>query len=670
MTTQLKNPQWSSARSRWLVITGMIMAIGTVFIWKVTTARLTGSDTSLLAAEAESTDLQAADGAARRDGTGFALTDPQGFLPNSKQVDAVRFYSLTEPDISLRSSGIFVAGGDEKSKIYHHVPVCARVKTEKVPLTKEESVVFVTYASSSKSLREMIAKYLTTSLALPTEPRVLVWPITGELVAVVKDRLGQEIARAQTLKTNDEQFRFTFYMTSAAADRMVKHPEEFATTIYFPWEGRKYTTGGMRISGSKNVGLAARLVLSSRDPSLAKKKTLEGHYLVGDEIARLSRVVAGLIDKAIYADSEKVFYLAEKQASVLAERMLETESLKELNLNDLENHPDREEIKSAISDYIRARLKVINESSSEQDVKWEIKENASGKAVGGGVGVLISPVAAFGTGQVTDRDLERLMKGLSTIVTKSSTANVYIPHEIRVAKIRKGYEKVEFNENTLLHFPLEQNSNVLVAPEVPMDFTLNSATESLVKQGLTFPINQYVGAVFVTLSNVSPGPGWVNATDGMSYYFPNEPWVPTNLQGRDVSDFRDAVLLGVGTIAKGKIDESQIGVKTEGASGTQTIKGERFTLGETQRSTMYSNDGSPAGGRVGIITLNPNYQGQNGLFTEIYGGKMDLPPAYFESHKKGDQLYGEAKVLPMPSVKAVVWIYGAIPKPDDKASDE
>lgn len=67
MTTQLKIPQWSSARSRWLVIIGMIVAIGTVFIWKVTTTRLTGADTSLLAAEAESTDLQAADGAARRD---------------------------------------------------------------------------------------------------------------------------------------------------------------------------------------------------------------------------------------------------------------------------------------------------------------------------------------------------------------------------------------------------------------------------------------------------------------------------------------------------------------------------------------------------------------------------------------------------------------------------
>ena len=182
----------------------------------------------------------------------------------------------------------------------------------------------------------------------------------------------------------------------------------------------------------------------------------------------------------------------------------------------------------------------------------------------------------------------------------------------------------------------------MVTANVPLQFKIKDAIESLRDQNLFDVIDHGIGSVHFTLSDQPPGRNWVLA-DGKTT-FPNEPEVPIHLRGKPVPN------MGNSTIAVDTEPQlAGIGRRVEGTLAAQVVNGSSFTLPAPTSKQIAEGEGNSRvrGGHVVVMFANDNYKDvQNGFFWGVFGGKGDTRAAVYQFHPQGTQTVGSVEIRP------------------------
>jgi hypothetical protein len=341
--------------------------------------------------------------------------------------------------------------------------------------------------------------------------------------------------------------------------------------------------------------------------------------------------------------------MLDKQAPMLVDQLIATMGFDEISYDTLLTQLNRDEVEAAFAQYVAPRVKALNSSRAGNEHELKINEKSKGENGGYGLSFITGIIGISGGSEEVKRTLERLEKGTGMSWAFNEAEQAFKPHKLKAARVRKGYDNVQFKEQSVVFLPLSQSSGYLVTANVPLTFTRDMAIDSLKDQGLLDGIDWGIGAIQFSLNGAAPGPNWV-PLDGVAT-FPNETSIPRELRGKKVPNLQGAV------VAVDFTDLKKIGARVDGTLETQTLSGSKYSLPAVTTKRMHSGLGTAhrnewKGAFVGILQTNGNYHDveHNTAHWVCYGGQMNAAPANYEYHPAGTKLEGSVEIKPMTHV--------------------
>jgi hypothetical protein len=572
-----------------------------------------------------------------------AVTDPEDSgLPKQTLMGALHFYDKASPkkERQFGEAGIYPKAGSNRDNEFFLCPIFAVFSIETLPSPAPGmKAVSIRYTLSNSVALEAAANELMKRWSI--KGRLWAWPVTGRMVYVLKTRTNQQIAKTTQIVSSRDQIEFIMDVPEKTADVIISQPKLFVADVYYTARALRYATGRLTVTGSKNISMALKDTLQSRDPKFAEQSDLTGQLVIGDELADLNRRVSALVEKTIEAENPDVLTRVEAQVPVLVDRLIANMGANEISYDTLITQMNRDAVDAALTQYLLPRIQTINSNKTGEQHELKLSEKGSSKSSGVGGTIQVLSLGLTGAKEETKQNLERLEQGTGMSWQYSASEAVYKPHKIKVSRVRKGYDTVEFNESTIVYLPLAPTTGFQVSANMPLNFGLDEAVESLREQALSDLVDHGIGSVVLSMSDQPINRNWVSA-DGKTT-FPNESRVPPHLRGLQVPNLQDSLIAGAGA------DLATLGKRMEGSLHAQTVNGSSFSLPAVATKQMYAGEGNAVrkGGMVGIVTANGDYTNlQNGLFWGIFGGKMDGKEAVYEYHPQGTATVGAVSVLP------------------------
>lgn len=414
-----------------------------------------------------------------------AATDPEpSDLPHHEEIGDVQFYDgVQRTSREWTESRIYPKAGKNPNREAFHRPIFALMK-----LTRSNSrnpgmaTIRLRYLLSSDATRTAAAKVLNRKWS---ESYVMwAWPVTGRVIVVLKEESGQEIARAIQTVSSRNQIEFVAEIAQADAELMAAKPELFTADFYYCTRQISYGKATLTIEGSQNITSVLRDVVASRDPQLAKAETVEGQIVIADEIANIERRFERMFRETWEIQHPDALPLLEKQPRRLVDKVIEQLRDGAVDKETVLYELNREILDAVLLQYLTPRIKQLNTNRTGDELELRMQDRAGTNSTGIGVSVIASALGVSGGQQSTERTLERLQRATNMTWQYSESERVFKPHELRVARIRKGVDNVTFKEQTVIYVPLTQTPGLLVSAHISLEFTADRAMESLVRQGL------------------------------------------------------------------------------------------------------------------------------------------------------------------------------------------
>jgi hypothetical protein len=578
-----------------------------------------------------------------------ALTDPQtGSLPTQELVENLSFRDGVGPKSrEMVLAGIYPKAGTNDKREYFVRPLLAVLSIETEDAEKPGMKhLIVRYALADQRVCDSARAALQRKWGI--NAHVWAWPVTGEMVYVLCKRTNPVVAKARATVSSRNEIEFILELPEKEAELVKQRPELYKANVYYSTRELHYAKGTLTISGEKNISMELREVLSSRDPSL-DDKDLTGHLVIGDEVSEVERRVAAMLTRVFEAENPNTLPMLEKQAPMLVDQLIAIMGIDEISYDTLLTQMNRDEVEAAFAQYMSPRVKALNSSRAGNEHELKINETSKGENGGFGLSFITGIIGISGGSEEVKRTLERLEKGTGMSWAFNEAEQAFKPHKLKAARVRKGYDTVQFKEQSVVFLPLSQNGGYLVTANVPLTFTRDMAIDSLKDQGLLDGIDWGIGAIQFSLNGTAPGPNWV-PLDGVAT-FPNEVNIPPDLRGKKVPNLQGAVA------AVDFTDTKKIGERVDGTLETQTVSGAKYSLPAVTTKQMHSGQGTAhrnewKGAFVGIFHTNGDYHQVQHNTAEwgCFGGRMIATPAAYEYHPAGTKLEGSVEIKPITHV--------------------
>lgn len=311
--------------------------------------------------------------------------------------------------------------------------------------------------------------------AAGSEDKVVVQPWPLEHMIIVCRHTGtQEVLGSVStggLSGVGDDLSFWVKYTPGALEKFKREvaKKRIEFVFYYTYVGIRTVDGSIHVKGDKDVSMVVRNGLTS-------SQTKRDAPIFQDERNAVARNISVKLERTIRAGHKDIVPLL--NCSGMMDRMFEPAQT--LSFQDLVKAFGNQKVEEQLAAYLKPLIANLNETKTESDLRYEIKEDEKTKATAPGGGFSVFGIV-FGAAskESTERALNRLDHATGVTIAKGQNEEVYRPHHITFCKLREGWDRIDFDETTNVYLKVGSESTYIEDTAVPASFTESTALISL-----------------------------------------------------------------------------------------------------------------------------------------------------------------------------------------------